>query len=333
MARALAYWVRAMLYERDVSMTNVYFNHDGGVDDLVSLLLLLQMPQARVTGVSVIDADGQMEAALEATRKIIDLFGGKQGVLEVAASTSRPRHQFPSEWRGAAFTFDALPILNEHGAPKTPVTDVPAHLDLVNKVMAQEGKTTLLFTGPLTDLARALDAEPAIEDKIEALYWMGGSLDGHGNVVDPCFDGTAEWNAFWDPEAVKRVWDSSLEIHMVGLESTEELPLTRELCQHWATLRRYPALDLIGQGYALVLNVVANNVYYLWDVLTTVYCLYADIAEVECVRCDVRVDGAAAGRTYRCEEGREVALVTHADAERFYTLVDELAMSAAPALY
>ena len=160
-----------------------------------------------------------------------------------------------------------------------------------------------------------------------------GSLDGHGNVVDPCFDGTAEWNAFWDPEAVKRVWDSSLEIHMVGLESTEELPLTRELCQHWATLRRYPALDLIGQGYALVLNVAANNVYYLWDVLTTVYCLYADIAEVERVRCDVRVDGAAAGRTYRCEEGREVALVTHADAERFYTLVDELAMSAAPALY
>ena len=333
MARALAYWVRAMLYERDVSMTNVYFNHDGGVDDLVSLLLLLQMPQARVTGVSVIDADGQMEAALEVTRKIIDLFGGKQGVLEVAASTSRPRHQFPSEWRGAAFTFDALPILNEHGAPKTPVTDVPAHLDLVNKVMAQEGKTTLLFTGPLTDLARALDAEPAIEDKIEALYWMGGSLDGHGNVVDPCFDGTAEWNAFWDPEAVKRVWDSSLEIHMVGLESTEELPLTRELCQHWATLRRYPALDLIGQGYALVLNVAANNVYYLWDVLTTVYCLYADIAEVERVRCDVRVDGAAAGRTYRCEDGREVTLVTHTDAERFYALVDELAMSAAPALY
>lgn len=314
-------------------MTNVYFNHDGGVDDLVSLLLLLQMPQARVTGVSVIDADGQLEPAIEATRKIIDLFGGKQGKLEVAASTSRPHHQFPSEWRGAAFTFDALPILNEHGAPCTAVNEHPAHLDLVDKVMAAEGKTTLLFTGPLTDLARALDAEPAIEGKIEALYWMGGSLDGHGNVVDPCFDGTAEWNAFWDPEAVARVWESSLEIHMVGLESTEELPLTRELCQHWAELRRYPAIDLIGQGYALVLNVAANNVYYLWDVLTTVYCLYADIAEVERVRCGVRVDGAAAGRTYRCEDGREVTLVTHCDAQRFYALVDELAMSAAPALY
>ena len=41
-------------------MTNVYFNHDGGVDDLVSLLLLLQMPEARVTGVSVVDGDCQI---------------------------------------------------------------------------------------------------------------------------------------------------------------------------------------------------------------------------------------------------------------------------------
>lgn len=83
----------------------------AGVDDLVSLLLLLQMPEARVTGVSVVDGDCQIEAALEASRKIIDLFGGKQAALEVAASDSRPHHQFPSEWRGSAFTFDALPML------------------------------------------------------------------------------------------------------------------------------------------------------------------------------------------------------------------------------
>ena len=27
---------------------------------------------------------------------------------------------------------------------------------------------------------------------------MGGCLDGHGNVDELGFDGTAEWNAFWD---------------------------------------------------------------------------------------------------------------------------------------
>lgn len=39
-------------------------------------------------------------------------------------------------------------MLNEHGAPRTPIAARPAHLDLVDKVMAEEGKTTLLFTGP-----------------------------------------------------------------------------------------------------------------------------------------------------------------------------------------
>ncbi len=32
----------------------VYFNHDGGVDDLISLTLLLQMPTIKLLGIGVI---------------------------------------------------------------------------------------------------------------------------------------------------------------------------------------------------------------------------------------------------------------------------------------
>lgn len=42
----------------------VYFNHDGGVDDLVSLFLLLQMEHLKVIGTSVIPADCYLEPAL-----------------------------------------------------------------------------------------------------------------------------------------------------------------------------------------------------------------------------------------------------------------------------
>ena len=314
---------------------NVYFNHDGNVDDLVSLLLLLQVPDITLTGVGVIDGDGVIEPAVDASRKIIDRFNQHGHALEVAASDSRAHHQFPTAWRTSSYAFDSFPILNEHGPARTPIAAAPAHLDMVEKINAADGKTTLVMTGPITDLARALDADPGIEDKIERVFWMGGSLDGHGNVIDPGFDGTAEWNAFWDPEAVKRVWDSNLAITMVGLESTEELPLNAELRDHFARLRRYPAIDLIGQGYALVLHAEADSVYYLWDVLTTICSMYPEVVESEPVRCDVRVDGRAAGRTYRTPdgEGREVTLVTRADQKRFYEIVDELAMSAAPALY
>ena len=45
-------------------MKKVYFNHDGGVDDLISLFLLLQMDNVKLTGVSVIPADCYLEPAI-----------------------------------------------------------------------------------------------------------------------------------------------------------------------------------------------------------------------------------------------------------------------------
>lgn len=53
----------------------VYLNHDGGVDDLVSLFLLLQMEDIDLAGVGVTPADCYLEPAVYASRKIIDRFG------------------------------------------------------------------------------------------------------------------------------------------------------------------------------------------------------------------------------------------------------------------
>jgi len=205
----------------------IYFNHDGGVDDLISLFLLLQMDNVELTGVSVIPADCYLEPAMFASRKIIDRFGN--GGLDVAESNSRGKNPFPQDWRMHAFYVDALPILNESGKVVTPVADKPAHLHLIHTICETEGKTTLLFTGPLTDLARALDEAPEIEEKIERLVWMGGTFLEAGNVHEPEHDGTAEWNVFWDPEAAARVWDTGIEINLVALESTNQVPLTLDV--------------------------------------------------------------------------------------------------------
>lgn len=309
-------------------MKNIYFNHDGNVDDLISLLLLLQASDIKLLGVGVVDADGYLEPAAEASRKIIDRFNRRGDQLSVAKSVARAHHQFPKEWRLSSFAFNHFPILNEPGVIRTPEAPLPAHLDMIEKIQAADGPVTLIMTGPISDLALALDADPSIEAKIEKLYWMGGSLDGHGNVLEPGFDGTAEWNAFWDPEAVARVWQSKLDIQMVGLESTEEIPLTQELQMYWASRRQEPAFDLIGQGYSLVLSYEANSVYYLWDVLTTLSALKPELVETERTASIVRVDGPAAGRTERAPHGTPMTLVTKADKTAFFTFFDQLASSA-----
>lgn len=311
-------------------MRNFYFNHDGNVDDLVSLLLLLQMPEVNLLGVGVTDADGYVEPASSASRKIIDRFGHPdRKPADVAKSNSRAKHQFPDAWRLSAFSFDDFPLLNEHGnQPQTPVAALPGHLDLIEKLQGSAEKVTLVMTGPLTDLARALEIEPTIVEKIDRLYWMGGALGSKGNVAAPGADDTMEWNAYWDAEAVKTVWDSALEIVMVGLDSTDQVPLTDELRLRWAKQRKYPALDLIGQGYSLVHSFEANSIYYLWDVLTTLCSEYPELVESKQVKTDVIATGLSEGRTYETANGREVTFVTSVDAAAFYDKIDELAQAA-----
>lgn len=133
-----------------------------------------------------------------------------------------------------AFVVDALPILNEHLPVKTKESKLPAHKHLIESLRNSTEKVTLVFVGPLTDLARALEEAPDIEEKIERLAWMGGTFLEMGNVEEPEHDGTAEWNAFWDPEAVKVVWDSTIHIDLVALESTNMVPLTLDVRNRWA---------------------------------------------------------------------------------------------------
>lgn len=307
-------------------MKTIYFNHDGNIDDLVACLLFLQAPDIKLIGVSAIDADGYVDPAVEVCRKLTDRFNLRGDQLEIAKSNSRAVNQFPEDWRKAAYSFNYLPLLNRSGKVITKMAEKPAHLDMVEKIMASEQPVTLVMTGPLTDLARALEINPQIADNIEKLYWMGGSLDGHGNVVQVNADGTQEWNAFWDPFALATVLKSNIPMQIIGLESSEELPLTDELRMHWASLSEHPAMDLVAQGYCLLVNPpIPTSQLYFWDVLTVISALYPEVV-LTTKKHKVRVitQGLAAGRLEDDPAGREITLVTKADKNLFFKKFDEL---------
>ena len=87
-------------------------------------------------------------------------------------------------------------------------------------------------------------------------------------------------------------------------------------------------MDLIGQGYALVLNYEADSAYYLWDVLTTLSTFYPELVETKEELSSVYVDGARAGRTYKDPNGRKIDLVTKADKDKFFAIMDKLGKEA-----
>jgi purine nucleosidase len=89
----------------------VLMDHDGAVDDYLSVVLLMTMQEVETLGVIVTPADCYIQPAVSATRKILDLMGRSD--VPVAASTVRGLNPFPVLFRRDSFAVDRLPILNE----------------------------------------------------------------------------------------------------------------------------------------------------------------------------------------------------------------------------
>lgn len=87
----------------------------------------------------------------------------------------------------------------------------------------------LVPTGPLTNVARALERDPKLLDRYAGVTLMGGSA-GPGNVT-----ATAEFNVWVDPEAAAAVFATGAPITMVGLNLTHQV---RMGAAHAAELRR-----------------------------------------------------------------------------------------------
>ncbi len=87
---------------------------------------------------------------------------------------------------------------------------------IIETLMNSHGDITLVFTGPLTNIAMAMRKEPKIIDKIQEIVLMGGAYQ-LGNVTP-----AAEFNIYADAEAAYVVFNSNRPIAMMGLDLTRQ---------------------------------------------------------------------------------------------------------------
>ena len=99
---------------------------------------------------------------------------------------------------------------------------------IIETVMSTE-EVTLIATGPLTNIAAAINREPRIVERVKELSIMGGSVT-YGNWTP-----AAEFNIFVDPEAAYRVFNSGMHVKMCGINLTRQCCLT---LQHVQEFRR-----------------------------------------------------------------------------------------------
>lgn len=306
----------------------LFLDHDGGVDDLIVVMFLAGLRERlEVKAIAVTPADCFIDTAMEATRILCKLLRLECPVSRGTIEGPRP---FPDMWRAHSdVVVRQLRAAQEAGhIPTADLVDedprgaVALLLDTLQDAKARGVKVTLLFTGPLTNLAAALD-DPArgrlVEEVVERLFFMGGAIDCMGNVepgtTPATVDSSAEWNVFCDAPAADRVWRSSVPITLVSLDATNKVPITREFLNLLSTqVPKHPLSKLALDAWEHTQS--DAFVYQMWDTLTCVVAAYPHKFQTTDVRCHIVLDGPAEGRTMRSADPRSRVIQVLMDANR-----------------
>ncbi len=191
--------------------TPIIVDCDPGHDDAIALLLALASPEVEVVGVTTVHGNTTLEKTTANALRVLELAG--RADVPVAAGASAPLVREPS----VAEHVHGETGLDGPALPPPSAEPVGRHaVDFLAEHLAPE--VVLVPTGPLTNVALLLERHPGVRPA--AVVLMGGAI-GLGNVTP-----AAEFNIWADPEAARRVFESGLDVTMVGLDVTHQALLT-----------------------------------------------------------------------------------------------------------
>lgn len=188
---------------------------DTGIDDLCALLQLCGTPGVELVAVTTTGGNTTAEQSALNTLGVLDLAGRPD--VEVAVGSTRPLVKplvtTPETHGLAGVGWAQLPDASSRLSSRL-ATDI-----WLEELHAHPGETTILVTGPCTNLALALRAEPRLFELAQRVVIMGGAFFYLGNTTP-----TADWNFWCDPDAAKEVFAAAAAAEASGL-TPDRLPV------------------------------------------------------------------------------------------------------------
>lgn len=270
----------------------IIIDTDMAIDDWAAMLYLLQHKDAHVIGVTVTGAgEAHCEPGAQHAVDLIDITPQKG--VPVACGDAEPMDgyfEFPAQWRKEADNFFEVPVPASARRPDKRHA-VQLMIDLLKKAPR---KVKLVVIGNATNVAQALLKQPAIKQKIERIYVMGGAVWAKGNIIVPGFtdnfkNKTAEWNVMIDPIAARIMLHSGVPVTLVPLDATNEVRVTRQDMVDFKQAAKTPA----GQFYSQILDknggFIDSGEYYFWDVFTAAVVMHPEYCRYQTLSIDVLV--------------------------------------------
>lgn len=196
--------------------TKVILDCDPGHDDAFAIMLAVQ--HLDVLGITTIGGNCTLENVTRNAIKVLEVLGAADRI-----------GVYPGHSRPLVAPLVTAPQFHGETGLDGPILPEPTHapqkrhaVDFIVDTIMGTDDVTLIATGPLTNIASALNREPRIAERVKEICIMGGSIT-FGNWTP-----AAEFNIYVDPEAAYRVFHSGIHVKMAGINLTRQCCLRAE---------------------------------------------------------------------------------------------------------
>ena len=305
----------------------IHYDCDPGQDDAIALLYALG------AGVDI--------ASLSIVGGNVDVNKCTRNALQILEFTDRA--DIPV-YKGAAQPLKRLPqplphVFGECGMAGANLPDPkikPQAIGADQFFKAYNGPSTIVATGPLTNIALAILENSDLENKIEDLYIMGGCIYPEhihrrmGNIKVKGTNEWAEYNFAIDPEAAKIVFESQIKnIFLIPMNVTRTILYRQRIDDALRQLNTKVAklaadiFATVGEedhvDYASEKTDKDDPVRAMHDVIAMAYLINPEIFETESLRIKIETDEppSAAGQSLIDPDGRTVEVIKDLDRDKF----------------
>src|SRR5687768_1450348 len=198
----------------------IIIDTDPGVDDGMAIQLAINSPEFDIVGLTTIFGNVPVELATLNALRLVHIAGQN---IPVAMGAADPLK--------GSFAGGARVVHGDDGqgntwqvkSPLKPVEQSSAEF-IVHQILNSPKQITVIAIGPLTNLALALELNPAIAELVREIIIMGGNAFCPGNVTP-----AAEANIHSDPDAADIVLGARWPLTMVGLDVTHKVFMHRNV--------------------------------------------------------------------------------------------------------
>lgn len=274
-------------------MIKVILDLDTGIDDAMALAYALGSKEIDLIGVTGTFGNVYTDVGVQNVLNILNMCNASEIPVYAGESHAITKDSFTRLEVSAR-------IHGENGVGQVEIETSPKEKEtksgvdfLIESVKKYGKELVIITTGPITNLTLALQKAPEMKDMVGKVVIMGGALTVPGNV-----NAYTEANISQDSDAAKYLFESGLDVTMVGLDVTQRSILTKANTQSWRETG-----SVAGRTYADMVDYYISQHdagvkgCYLHDPSAVINAVHPEYFTMLPMHMTVITEGEAEGRT------------------------------------